>query len=376
MFNPAVLTISTSFCPALQTNFIMFNPSYFIMLTRRAFLSCSAVIATGCTQEGDGEDPDTGELSLDSYASNITRNAPREGTLSIADTVFVEPGEMDLDDGDIVFGLEHEGEARAYPRRILVPHRVVNDTIAGESILITYSPLAGTARGFKRGEAEFGNSGLLVNSNLVMYDSGTESLWPHILGTSIDGPRRGETLEGVRLIWTTWERWRDEHPETRVLSEEVRPSIDYDYDDPYGSYNPRTGYYENEEINYSLMRTDDRFAPKKVFVCARESLSDTQGDGTVRHNPVAFSKDMLRDERVASIESQGRKYFAFYDSDLDTAYIYRGNLNGVEYDGERYTDGRERWEADDAPDSLGVITSFDSMWFAWAAFYPGTEVRG
>lgn len=89
------------------------------------------------------------------------------------------------------------------------------------------------ALGFERGETEFGVSGMLVNSNLIMYDRATDSYWPQILGTAVQGPHRGDGLRQIRVFWTTWERWRSRHPDTRVLSPDTRHMRNY-RQDPYG----------------------------------------------------------------------------------------------------------------------------------------------
>lgn len=129
---------------------------------------------------------------------------PKDGIPSIDQPRFVAADAVDLDDAARIIGLYHRGEARAYPQRILVWHEIVNDEVAGEALSITYCPLTGTALGFKRGDTEFGVSGRLVNSNLVMYDCATQSEWPHMLGGAIAGELAGRGLEELRLFWTTW----------------------------------------------------------------------------------------------------------------------------------------------------------------------------
>lgn len=330
------------------------------MLSRRGFLVASSVatatIATGCVTSGSGGDTketlptaDDRHLaySLGEYAANTANSsASKDSIPSIDDPVFDEVGgdyASSLSDGEVVFGVEVEGDARAYPQRVMVHHEVVNDTLAGENIAVTYCPLTGTAMGYRRGGTTFGVDGVLVNSNLVLFDRDTDSRFPQVIGVGVSGERKGDVLEGLRVFWTTWGRWSDEHPETLVLTDETGYVRNYDRD-PYGSYShgsdsdPAAGYYVDDDVLYPLMNEAGKFGPKEVFVCARDP-----------RNAVAFRKESLRDEGEATIETESREYVATYDKTLDTATV----------------------ERDGAP-----LIAFDAMWFAWSAFYPGTEVRG
>lgn len=124
----------------------------------------------------------------------------------------VDAGDGIFDQGDIVMGVFHNGQARAYPQKILVWHEIVNDTLGGDNIAVTYCPLTGTGVGFFRGETEFGVSGRLVNSNMLMYDRATDTYWPQILATGIKGPLTDVALQEVRVIWTTWGQWKARTP--------------------------------------------------------------------------------------------------------------------------------------------------------------------
>lgn len=245
---------------------------------------------------------------------------------------------------------------------MLVHHEVVNDRLDGGPVSVTYCPLTGTPQGFERGETTFGVSGRLVNNNLVMYDRGTESRWSQIPGTAIDGPETGATLREFSVAWTTWERWRDHRPETRVLTEDTGHVRDYD--DPYGSYNPRGGYYANGSLLFDSLVEDDRYAPKEQMLCAKTP------DG-----PLAVRKDALREAGTATTSVGGVPYVAAYDPRLDTGYVYR-NPNDATV---RYEDGRVDVDgATRAPDELPLerVLRIDAMWFAWVGFYPRTEVLG
>lgn len=174
-----------------------------------------------------------------------------------------------LDGGDIVFGLVENGVARAYPQRVLVWHEIVNDTVGGLGLAVTYCPLTGTALAFERAQTEFGVSGRLVNSNLIMYDRDTDTWFPQVLAAGIRGPHRSAALVERPVVWTTWQRWRAAYPDTEVLSTDTGFARNYNRD-PYGAYNPRSGYYEPDSSTmFPLMNDDRRFPPKSEFIGAR-----------------------------------------------------------------------------------------------------------
>jgi hypothetical protein len=166
-----------------------------------------------------------------------------------------------LDDDDIVMALELEGEARAYPVLILNYHEIVNDEIGGKPIAVTYCPLCGSGLVFERvfGDrtVEFGVSGLLHNSDLVLYDRATESLWQQITGKAFAGPMRGEELRTVPVAMTRWGIWRAAHPGTKVLS------VDTGFDRPYANKAPYGDYDSSAKLMFPVA-LDRRLHPKTV----------------------------------------------------------------------------------------------------------------
>jgi hypothetical protein len=143
---------------------------------------------------------------------------------------------------DRVVGVECAGEARAYPLRFLVWHEVVNDTVAGLPILVTYHALCDSAAAFRRDGSGappvFAVSGLLWNSGLLMYDrSARPSLWSPLLGRAVAGPAAlaHRTLTRFPVTVCTWADWRAAHPQTTVLAPDESMSDQY-ASDPYASY--------------------------------------------------------------------------------------------------------------------------------------------
>ena len=350
-------------------------------LTRRHLLATTGIAAlAGCSSGDDGGTTLSGPLDLPTADEGLPLPADpaalreearsggpsKDGIPSIDDPSFIEPDAADfLDPGDPVFGVVSDGVTKAYPQKILVSHEIVNDNLDGTPVSVTYCPLTGTVQGFYRGNTEFGVSGRLINANLVMYDRTTEAWWPQLLATAIPGPWNENpeirSLREFRLIWTTWEQWREQHPETHVLSTDTGHAQNYGRD-PYGSYNPRGGYYDSEHLLFPGRVDDDRYHPKRVVMGARTA------DGAI-----AFLKDAIREKRMMTGDLGETPVVAVYDDRYDTAYVYRNPEQhavsdadgGVAVGGSTY-----------APDSLPLsrIHTFDAMWFAWVGYYPETNV--
>ena len=353
-------------------------------LTRRHLLATAGIAAlAGCSSRNSGNAAQlSGPLELptadarlplpttaDALTDEARSGGPgKDGIPSVDDPQFIDAADADvLGPGDPVFGVARDGVKKAYPQKILVSHEIVNDDLGGTPVAVTYCPLTGTAQGFERGNTEFGVSGRLINANLVMYDRTTEAWWPQILATSIPGPWNESpeirSLREFRLIWTTWERWQGQHPDTQVLSTDTGHASNYGRD-PYGSYNPRGGYYESENMLFPGRVEDDRYHPKRVVMGARTP------DGAV-----AFLKDAIRENRVMSGELGATPVTAVYDDRYDTAYVYRNpdEQEVSDADGDIAVTGTT-YAPDDLP--LTRIHTFDAMWFAWVGYYPETNVYG
>lgn len=140
---------------------------------------------------------------------------------------------------DRVLGVVQNGAARAYPFIIMWWHEVVNDTLGGEPLLVSYCPLTGSGLAFDprvNGERRtFQVSGLIFENNLMMVDERTESFWPQLLASARCGPLLGTPLESLAIVETTWERWQELYPETTVITTNTGFSRNYgEY--PYGQY--------------------------------------------------------------------------------------------------------------------------------------------
>lgn len=171
--------------------------------------------------EREGWQTDFSQMSVES-SEVLSGGPPKDGIPSIDDPQFVPIEEAnDLDDREPVIGLAIEGDARAYPLRILTWHEIVNDMVGERPVIVTYCPLCNAALVFDRtvgGEpVEFGTTGKLRNSDLIMYDRATESWWQQFTGEAIAGERLGERLALVPSRLESWGEFKARHPEGRVL---------------------------------------------------------------------------------------------------------------------------------------------------------------
>ncbi len=293
----------------------------------------------------------------------VSGGPPKDGIPSIDEPTFEAASKVGsrIRPGDPVFGVAHNGEVKAYPQSILVWHEIVNDRFGGENVTVSYCPLTGTAIGYLRGKTEFGVSGRLLNSNLVMYDRETDSRWPQILGTAISGDYRDHSLRHVPVTWTTWKRWKTAYPETKLLTEKTGYVRDYGRD-PYGTYNPKVGYYKTDGMLFDPQERDGRHPPKMVVLGTRSPTG-----------AFAVSKGTLRDEKVVTGNAGETPVVAVHGPTLDTGYLYRPDGAVTAASSGKYRVDGTTYAASELP--LDPLDPFDAMWFAWFAFYPSTEIH-
>ena len=263
---------------------------------------------------------------------------PRDGIPAIHDPQFINAEQAHyLKDDDRILGLEIAGQRKAYPIRILNWHEVVNDKSDGINFSVTYCPLCGTGVAFKGTEKsagiQFGVSGLLYNSDVLLYDISTESLWSQILGKAISGERMGEELVKLPLQHTTWKAWRSEHPTSLVLSDNTGFSRDYARD-------PYDGYASSTTIYFPISeKVPENYHPKELIIGL-----ELAGEF------MAFPFVELNKHDKTSIQGQlgNQVYKLLWDKTNQSAVVY-----------------------DNAEKLLPVVQAF---WFAWYSFHPQSEV--
>ncbi len=318
------------------------------------------------------------EYDLDCITSNLVSGGPpRDGIPAINSPVFVtnEQAETNgwVSNSSLVDGIVTAGGEKAYPRSITAWHEIVNDTVDGKPTSLTFCPLTGSAVAY-RGEAPdktpltFGTTGLLYNSNLVMYDRQTNSMYPQILGIGISGPRKGIELQTVPVTTTTWNNWKAWHPSSLVLSRNTGYFRDYNTY-PYGDYD------KNDSVYFPVAHESAVFPPKALISGMR-----------IDRETVAVVKDPLRSKIVVDFSVANQAFVALYDPGTDYVRVFSRLVNGSNHtfttDNSLQVVDNEtasRWDytgvAQGGPlmgTKLQQMSSFQVMWFGWFAFHPST----
>ena len=260
----------------------------------------------------------------------------RDGIRSLDYPAFVSASDAAfLKDKDRVLGLELNGVARAYPIRILNYHEIVNDVFGDHAVVVTFCPLCNSGIAFDamvdRVRLEFGVSGLLYNSDVLLYDRQTGSLWSQIEKMAISGDMKGTALTAFPLRHTTWRDWVTRYPHTEVLSDETGFRRNY-------KVNPYPNYSRNSALYFPVAEENSQYRRKSLVL-------GLEIDGHFKAYP--FS-ELSKSPREFVDEFQGHTFEVQYDDKNKTASIVGEN-------------------GDEWPTLI-------SFWFAWYAFHPDTEI--
>lgn len=178
-----------------------------------------------------------------------------------------------LDEAEPVFGVSINGDHRAYPLRILDWHEMANDLVGGKPVALAYCTLCGAAILYDTtvgGQTyDFGSSGFLFRSNKLMYDRQTNSLWNHLTGEPVIGPlaESGITLETLPVVSTSWGRWREQHPDTKVVALATGHKRKYVPGAYYGAY------FASPGTMFPVWRQDDTHGLKEQLFALRIGTS-------------------------------------------------------------------------------------------------------
>ncbi|MBI2051383.1 DUF3179 domain-containing protein, partial [Candidatus Roizmanbacteria bacterium] len=275
-----------------------------------------------------------------SLSEIVSGGPPKDGIPPIDKPKFVSVAEASksLSDKEPGIAVELDGTARFYPFQILVWHEIVNDTIRGKRVLVTYCPLCLSGIVFdpivEGRRVEFGTSGKLWNSNLVMYDRKTDSLWPQVLGEAVVGPMTGTKLPVLPSDQIRFGEWKRKYSNGQVLSRETGHTRFYGQD-PYGDYYTSPGTF------FPVSKKDDRLSEKELVLGIV-----VDGKAKAYHPPAVKKAGEIVDEFA------GKTIVARFERDIDAVRIYERKPDGI----------------------LERINPFTAYWFSWAAARPNTEL--
>ncbi len=338
-----------------------------LLLGAVALAGCGSGGGVDLSTVGNDAGPGLGEASPPSISFSGWKTDVKRHTVPLSQFVPGGPGKDGIPALDrprfaparsVGFLQSHEplieltvrGQTRGYPLEILIWHEIVNDRIAGVPVTVTFCPLCNTSIAFDRRVGgrtlDFGTTGNLRNSDLVMYDRQTESWWQQFGGAGLVGHYAGTVLRRLPARIVSWQDFRARHPSARVLTR------DTGYNRPYGQ-NPYPGYDDVSSPPYFATRNaDDRRLPPKERVVFLERAGES----------VAVPESLLARKRVVPVEVGGHRLVVRAAGKAASALDRVGIAAGRDLVTAQVTeDGRP-------------VPFEEPFWFAVAAFRPHTRV--
>jgi hypothetical protein len=260
----------------------------------------------------------------------------KDGIPAIDHPKFLKADESGfLQPDDRLLGMTYQGISKAYPIKILNHHEIVNDQFADEPVVVTFCPLCGSGIAYSArltGKIlHFGVSGLLYNSDVLLFDRETGSLWSQLMNKAISGSMRGKRLSPLAITHTTWKDWHQRFPDTLVLSSDTGYYRDY-------TQNPYKGYHLDRKIWFPVEQQSVRYHPK-------EMVMGIEINGQFKAYP--FS-ELAKVKSEINDQLAGEHYSIHYNSIHQTAHVTDNNAN--------------------------EIPTVMTFWFAWYGFHPKTLI--
>jgi len=325
------------------------------------------------------------------YSDILSGGPPKDGIPALKDSKFVSVSEAEawLKPKEPVILVQVGDEAKAYPIQILIWHEIANDTVSGEPLVVTFCPLCNTAIAFKRtvnGQIlDFGTTGRLRYSNLIMYDRQTETWWQQATGEAIAGDLTGTQLVFYPATIISWEEFKTTYPGGKVLSRETGYARDY-------GRNPYVGY---DDVNNPPFLYRGPVTPNQLPPVARVLTIDLKGEAVVYPyetlENLGVANDMIGGEAVVVFWQEGTA--SPLDSsttsgrDVGTAAAFSRQLDGRTLtfsfvDGHIFDEQtNSEWNifgkaiaGEMKGKQLMSIIAINHFWFSWAAFKPETRI--
>lgn len=308
-----------------------------------------------------------------------------DGIPAIGDPQFVSAAAAShVGDSDLAIAARFGGEVKIYPHDIMDWHEIVNDDSAEGPFTTSYCPLTGSAVTWQgdlsHADPSFGVSGLLFNSNLLLYDRETASVWSQMYEIGVNGPRAGEIPERIQVIEASFGTLRSMYPDARVMTRSTGYNRNYD-EYPYG------GYKDDEGLFFPVGNVDQRLHPKTRVIGIRSAAGL---DSTVSkvYQIGAFGAAT----QTINEDFEGQSIVVVGNSNLDFAAIYSRELSdGTILNFSPIDDDLPNVMSDDegntwdifgtavsgprAGEQLAMTESYTAFWFAWVAFFPEAAIH-
>ncbi|MEL7027672.1 MAG: DUF3179 domain-containing protein [Pseudomonadota bacterium] len=302
----------------------------------------------------------------------------QDGIPPLRDPDMIEAREARyLDDDNIVFGIEINGDARAYPKRILAWHEMFVDEVGGVEIAGVYCTLCGTVIPYLTNDGQrthaLGTSGFLYRSNKLMYDADTLSLWNTLTGEPVVGPLvdQGVKLEFLSIVTTTWGEWRRRHPDTTVLSLKTGHRRDYGEGVAYQDY------FATDRLMFETPFNDTRLKNKQEVLALRfpGAPKDQLAIDTdfLKAHPIYTDRVGFQDVLVLTDSTGANRV---YDPQGVQFTSYDRDSTLIDQDGLAWRLSEDALTASDGR-TLKRLPAHRAFWFGWRAAFPETRlVRG
>lgn len=308
----------------------------------------------------------------------------RDGIPPLKDPAMLSVEEAEyLQDSNLVFGVYLNGEAKCYPKRILAWHEMVKDHVGGVSINGVYCTLCGSMivydTEFEGRHYELGTSGFLYRSNKLMYDHKTKSLWNTLQGEPVVGllVGKGIKLKRYPVVTTTWGKWKQEHPDTKVLSLAALAPLNVDYQRDYSEGAAYRDYFATDDLMFGVPKMDARLKNKaEVLALVLENAPDES---------LAIAVDFLKSQRVHHDQLGGQQFVVLTD-DSGASRVYE--TQGRKFDkwqddstvldaaGNEWRISEQKLAAsiEETQVELKRLPAHRAFWFGWYSAYPDTRL--
>ena len=349
---------------------------------------CTTILLASCGGGGSGAAANTTPpiVTLEDWliprAQVVDGGPGQDGIPSIDSPQFQVATDVSssfLFPSDLVIGVFVDGEYRAYPHKILNWHEVVNDSVSSNDFVLSYCPLTGSAVFWDVDDSasnpQFGVSGLLYNSNLIMYDRATDSRWSQMLEQAVWGTRISEMSNRIHGVETKWSTWLAMYPDSSVLTTDTGHSRNYLLY-PYGTY------LGDDRLLFPVSNLDNRLHKKARVIGIRSATASKVyqlgGFGATTQT----INEQFDGQAVVVVGNSDMNIAAIFSRELIDGTILSfspltGQLPAIMQD----TEGNV-WDVfgtavsgPRAGTRLESTNAYTAMWFAWATFFDNTQIH-